>query len=67
MAEQELAPRSVRIHPTSPGPRAGVPFSLSLETVNVGGMTEQEMQAEVDAAMRLYDLAKSEMEKREGG
>ena len=54
----------VRIHVTVPGPRAGIPYGISIETIDCMGYTDAEMEAEVTAAMMAYDKTKAELEER---
>lgn len=62
MSEQQQT--TVRVHISVPGPRAGVPYGLSIETVNAGDMWGYEIQDEVRAAVAAYDEAKKQMDKR---
>ncbi len=60
---QQNSPQ-VRIHITEPGPRSGEPYGLSIETINAGSLTLEELGREKDAAMALRDAVKAEMDKR---
>lgn len=66
MDEQQKPQAQVRVHLTVPGPRAGVLYSLSIETINcgIGEVPVADIDAEVNAAFWAYDKAKKEMEAR---
>jgi hypothetical protein len=60
----EHEPTSIRIHISEPGPRAGVPFGISIETVNAGDMTDAELGDEVQAALSLLEMTTKAMQER---
>ncbi len=56
--------QQVRVHLTVPGPRSGVPYAISVETINCADLNDGELQLEVRAAVVAYDEAKRLLDER---
>ena len=61
--EQQTQPQ-VRVHISEPGPRSGVPYSISIETINARELGPDALEDEVTNALKVYDATKQEMEAR---